>query len=254
MPDFNLTKSAQAVDNSLALIDEANNKLLDTVVASVGVPLNSAVLLANTQLTPTTGQTLYHTGNTGLVAFSGSPSGNFIGLSDTGFAQITMGSVGSTSFNKMVFQNDNGTVGTINTSGLATSYITSSDPRLKDFLPAPTDADVDDYFTRVLDSAAVFTWKADPDKNVVWGFDAHKAADNGLHMASEGEGPREMAIGEVYQEAVLDEEGNEIEPAKTVTSAGVDQAKDFAALVFKTAQQDRVIKELIQRIQVLEGV
>ena len=73
-------------------------------------------------------------------------------------------------------------------------------------------------------------------------------------MASEGEGPREMAIGEVYQEAVLDEDGNELEPEKKVTSAGVDQAKDFAALVFKTAQQDRVIKELIQRIQALEGV
>jgi hypothetical protein len=56
-----------------------------------------------------------------------------------------------------------------------------------------------------------------------------------------------MAIGEEYQSAVLDEEGNELEPAKYVTSAGVDQSKDIAALVFKIAQ-------LEQRIKTLEGV
>ena len=43
MHDFNLTKSAQAVDDSLALIDEANSKLVDGVIASAGVLLNEKI-------------------------------------------------------------------------------------------------------------------------------------------------------------------------------------------------------------------
>lgn len=246
MPDYNLTKSAQAVDDSLALIDEANSKLLDTVVASVGVPLNSTVNLANTQLSPTVGQALYHTGNTGVLVFGDSPltpSNPNVQIRNTS-GRIDVSNTGTGFSTTLEFINPNGVVGFIATSGSATSYSTSSDPRLKDFLPAPTDSEIDDYFNRIYNSAAVFKWKSDPDGAVVWGFDAHKAADNGLHMACEGEGPRDMAIGEVYQEAVLDEEGNELEPAKYVTNAGVDQAKDIAALVFKIAQLEKRIKQL----------
>ncbi len=251
MPDFNLTKSAQAVDDSLALIDNANNKLIDTVVAGVGVPLNAAALLSNTQLTPTVGQTIYHTGNVGGVKFnSAKPTAgeDLLVISPNNSAtKIESSFPGTTNAFHVGFANGNGAVGSISTSGASTSYNTSSDPRLKDFLPQPTDAEVDDYFTRLFNSAAVFTWKSDANKIKTWGFDAHKSIDNGLHMGLEGQGPRNMAIGEKYQDAVLDEEGNELEPAKYVTSAGVDQGKDIAALVFKIAQ-------LEQRIKTLEGV
>jgi hypothetical protein len=191
-------------------------------------------------------QELYHTGNTGVTSYTD--------VAPTSVESIRFGNTqGRINISKTsdgvvaAFYNGGTVAGSIEMTGLVTGYFTSSDPRLKDFLPAPTDEEINDYFNRVLDSAAVFTWKSDPKKAKVWGFNAHKASDNGLHMASEGRGPRDMAIGEEYQSAVLDEEGNELEPAKYVTSAGVDQSKDIAALVFKIAQ-------LEQRIKTLEGV
>lgn len=257
MPDFNLSRTAQEVDEALSLIDGVNNKLFDTVVASAGVPINAAATLANTQLASTAGQTLYHTGNTGYTSFNeisvdGSVNGLSLNPLDTSTVIVTArGTAGAAAH--FLFRNVNGTVGDISTSGSSTFYGTSSDPRLKDFLGSPTDSEINDYFSRILDAAAVFTWKTDPSKAKVWGFDAHKAIDNGLHMGSEGEGPRDMSIGEVYQGAVFDDKGKVVEHEKKVTGARIDQSKDFAGLVFKVAQQDKLIKNLIQRLETLEG-
>lgn len=245
MPDFNLTKTAQGVEGSLALIDEGNDKLVDSVVAAVGVPLNAAALLANTQLTPTIGQDLYHTGNTGTLTFGSAIPISELGIRmRDGLALTTYSQSTTTNVSSLEFQNPTGLVGAVRTSGSTTTYSTSSDPRLKDFLTEPSDAEIDDYFGRILDSAAVFTWKSDSEKVKTWGFNAHKAEDNNLHMACHGEGPRNLAIGEVYESAVLDEDGNEIEPAKKVSSSGVDQSKDIAGLVYKIAQLERRIKQL----------
>ena len=113
MPDYNLTKSAQAVEDSLALIDEGNSKLLDTVLAGAGVPLNAAALLANTQLTPTVGQTIYHTGNTGVTTFNGpiidgSEEAINLGFSNVGAVQLARATTASTS--QIQFYNPNGQV------------------------------------------------------------------------------------------------------------------------------------------------
>lgn len=43
MPDFNLTKTAQSVDDTINLIDEVTPKVDDSFVASPGVPLNQTV-------------------------------------------------------------------------------------------------------------------------------------------------------------------------------------------------------------------
>jgi len=165
-------------------------------------------------LTAQVGETLYSTGNTGAAEFNlpiqNPPTSKGIIISpSTVFAEnaIAHSTDLGTTTSHVGFLNPNGIVGQIRTSGSATTYETSSDPRLKNFLPDPTDDEIDDYFSRILDSAAVFTWKSDDNKVKTWGFNAHKAADNGLHMASEGEGPRELAIGEVYEEAVLNEKG-----------------------------------------------
>ncbi len=198
-------------------------------------------------LTAQVGETLYSSGNTSGMTFNSDLGVSLSSRVNIGVGSLTqliqIGSSVATGTNVCDFQNPNGSVGTIRIDGLTTSYNTLSDPRLKNFLSSPSDEEIDEYFNKVLDSAAVFTWKGDAENKKVWGFDAHKAIDNGLHMGVEGEGPRGMSIGEKYQDAILDDDGNEIEPAKHVTSAAIDQAKDFAALVYKIAQMERKLKE-----------
>ncbi len=114
----------------------------------------------------------------------------------------------------------------------------------------------------------LFNWKNDPDEKLVWGFDAHACIDAGLDMGTEGTGPRDLAIGDVYEteeipevteeKEILDEDGNgtgEFETvitqeAKTVehkvTSAGVDQSKAVPILLAK-------IEQLERRLQALEA-
>lgn len=213
--------------------------------------------LADTQLTPTTGFDLYHTGNTSSAKFGVdgvSQVGEVISIGsnlNNAIIGISRTSV-STSQGMMQFFNSTGQVGGILTDGSATIYGTSSDPRSKTFLPEPTDDEIDDYFNRVYDSTAVFAWKSDPSESVTWGFNAHKAIDNGLHMGFEGQGPRGMGIGDVYEtiDATYDKDGNELTPKieKKVTGAVIDQAKDVAVLVYKIEQQDRELKAIKQHL------
>ena len=92
---------------------------------------------------------------------------------------------------------------------------------------------------------------------MVWGFDAHACIDTGLDIGSEGEGPRDLNLGDVYEtipavtenRVVMDADGNpttEIEevvvtPAvdKKVTPAGVDQSKVTPILLAKIEQLER---------------
>jgi len=67
-------------------------------------------------------------------------------------------------------------------------------------------------------------------------------------MGNEGEGSRDLALGDVYKtdEAELDEDGNEIKAAveHKVSPAGVDQSKAVPILLAKIEQLERRLKAL----------
>ena len=193
-------------------------------------------------------QELYHTGNTGLLNFSDSAVGyDGVNIGVTG-GLVAVGNSGVTLANALYFTNANGAVGNIQTSGTTTAYNTSSDPRLKDFKAAPTDAEVNAKFDDLFGCFKTFNWKNDPTGDLVWGFDAHATIDAGLDMGSEGEGSRDLALGDVYKtdEAELDEDGVEIKAAieHKVSPAGVDQSKAVPILLAKIEQLERRLKAL----------
>jgi len=171
---------------------------------------------------------LYHTGNTGALVFSSGPLAAGV---EAVQVEVSTGAVNSyrndvTNAAHFRMYNNNGEVGSIKSTGTATTYNTSSDPRLKDFKAAPTDAEVNAKFDDLFGCFKTFNWKNDPTGDLVWGFDAHATIDAGLDMGSEGEGSRDLALGDVYDTtpAELDEDGVETKAAieHKVSPAGVD--------------------------------
>ena len=195
-------------------------------------------------------QELYHTGNTGLLNFSDvAPDGTVNEVSiGVNFGAVGIGNTGTGNTSAMFFSNSNGVVGSVTTSGTATAYNTSSDPRLKDFKAAPTDEAINAQFDSLFGCFRTFNWKSDPDGDLVWGFDAHACIDANLDMGSEGEGSRDLELGEVYKtdEAEFDEDGNETKAAieHKVSPAGVDQSKAVPILLAKIEQLERRLKAL----------
>ena len=193
-------------------------------------------------------QEIYHTGNTGSVKFNslqpdGSANEIVLDPSDsTGL--VGSGRSSTASSLHFAFFNPNGLVGRIDTDANSTMYATSSDNRLKTVVGKPTDADIDAKFNDIYDTFTLFNWKNGGNNQPVWGFLAHDVIDKGLDFGSEGEGPRNLNIGDKYEDAVLDQEGNEIEPAKYVSPAGVDQSKVVPYLVAKIEQLERRLKAL----------
>lgn len=204
-------------------------------------------------------QELYHTGNTGTLDFSSaspSPGDEKIRIHLTA-GIIRTSRVGTAPAALLEAHNDNGLVGSISTSGTATAYNTSSDPRLKDFKDVPSDALIDAEFGNLFDCFRVFNWKNDPTGDLVWGFDAHECIDRNTNVGSEGEGPRNLELGDVYEttpavtenRVIMDAEGNptsEIEEVvitkaieHKVTPAGVDQSKAVPILLAKIEQLER---------------
>ena len=205
-------------------------------------------------------QELYHTGNTGVVGFGGStPDGtsNEIELSVNGGSLSSSATNLTSGRDHWYFVNPNGIVGGISTSGTATSFNTSSDPRLKVFAPTPTDSAINAEFNSLFSCFRTFNWKSDLQGDLVWGFDAHACIDANTGIGSEGEGPRNLALGDTYgtipavteSRVVMDSEGNptsEVEtvvitPAinKKVSPAGVDQSKAVPILLAKIEQLER---------------
>lgn len=140
------------------------------------------------------------------------------------------------------FFNPNGAVGGISTTGTTTVYAVSSDPRLKIFKDSPNDVEISLKFDDVYSCFGLFNWKNKPDGDLVWGFNAHSCIDKNLDMGIEGLGPRSLKIGEQYKGAVIDDDGVEIDPAKFVTPAGIDQAKVVPILVAMIDQLNRRLK------------
>jgi len=147
---------------------------------------------------------------------------------------------------------DNAKVGRIEVTGSATSYVTSSDPRLKSEFVGPVGALDKIVEARENGYIGVFNFLVEPNVPVL-GYNAHALIDNQSGFGgSEGLGPRTLAIGDEYEPAeyetrpimaarpTFNDEGVEtgvelydtgkteevvVVPAKTVEPAGVDQSK-----------------------------
>ena len=172
------------------------------------------------------------------------------------------------------------TVGTITTSTTATAYNTSSDPRIKTEFETISSQSAYDLIEQAHDEKIIgeFAFKTDPTTKV-WGYNAHKALDLQAGFGgTEGDGSRDLNLGDVYEEAtyetvevevtpaVLDEEGVEITPAvmgteqreltpeKLVTPAGVDQSKRVPMLEAAIYQLIQDNKALTLRLEALENV
>ena len=238
-----------------------------------GSSIDLAVTNANSLLPAAVGNTLLHDGNIGSAEFdSTNLTGDILALSPSGNPQMVRSVVTGVSLaTHFQCRNDNGSVGTISSDGTATSYNTSSDPRLKDFKESPGDELINAEFNSMFDCFRVFNWKSDPTGDLVWGFDAHECIDKKTNIGSEGEGPREMSLGEVYDttpavfedqelpllyktgektgQPRLDSEGEiilqtvsvEVTPAieHKVSPAGVDQSKAVPILLAKIEQLER---------------
>jgi len=130
-----------------------------------------------------------------------------IGRSGTADSTIVIGQNANDVKVAMDFRNDNGTVGTISTSGAATSYNVSSDERLKDnFAPI---SDAFELVKAIVESDAVqyFNFKSDPSVKVP-GFVAQRLISCGAGgMVTEGKGSTDLnvEIGSIYEPAVTEQ-------------------------------------------------
>jgi hypothetical protein len=160
-----------------------------------------------------TGAVLIHSGsNFGDTGVSIAPGGG-------GYYSKTAGT-GATS--RLRFENDNGQVGEISTSGSTTTYATSSDYRLKENVTAVTDG-----ITRLQQlKPARFNFIADPDKTVD-GFLAHEAQA-------------------VVPECVTGTK-DEVDDENNPVYQGIDQSKLVPLLT-------AALQEAIAKIETLEGM
>ena len=168
-----------------------------------------------------------------LVATTSNPSTSAtsqafrIGPVSTGVQMILSGSETS-SYAKVSFNNGNGQVGFISTSGSSTSYSTSSDHRLKENV-----TDVTDGITRVKQlEPKRFNFIADPDTTVD-GFLAHEAQT-------------------VVPEAVTGTH-NEVDDDGNAVMQGIDQSKLVPLLTAALKESIAKIEALEARVTALEG-
>ena len=160
----------------------------------------------------------------GTWSTAGATSG--VRLTETGFIGISR--TGTSAATQQGFYNGNGRVGRIDTSGSTTTYLTSSDPRLKSEFKPITGASEMILEAREQGVIGEFTFLADPTQTI-WGYNAHKLIDAQPNFGgSEGEGSRDAPLG------------------GDVTEAGVDQSKRVPIL-------EAAIGELLDRIKALEG-
>ena len=163
------------------------------------------------------------------VAPSSSQAGISLGLSGPSGGSISIANtLTSTYAGAIKFINGNGQVGHIETSGSSTSYVTSSDYRLKENVVYTWDAT-----TRLKQLKPVrFNFIADADTTVD-GFLAHEA------QAVVAE-----AVSGTHNE--VDDDGNAV-------MQGIDQSKLVPLLVKAVQEQQTLIETLTARIEALEG-
>jgi uncharacterized protein YaiE (UPF0345 family) len=199
--------------------------------------------------------------------------------SATEYTSLSCESQVSTNVRQVRFHNTNGLVGSINTNGSATSYLTSSDYRLKNNVTYDWDAT-----TRLKQlKPARFAWIADGDDAVpVDGFLAHEVQDivpEAITGTKDGMRDEEYTVsaatGDIYTpavEATYDEDGVELTAAvdEVIHSADVEQPEELAegqlwrettAAVMGTRSvpdyqgidQSKIVPLLVKTIQELEA-
>ena len=190
-----------------------------------------------------------------LVGTTSVPTGSGVGIclqADAGGAFLSRRTSTTNNNSVALFYNPNGLVGSIQTSGSATSYNTSSDYRLKENVDYDWDAT-----TRLKQlKPARFNFIADDTDTVVDGFLAHEAQ---AVVPEAVTGTKDAMRDEEYEvsaaiEEVTDEDGNVTTEAVDAVMGtrsvpdmqGIDQSKMVPLLV-------KTILELEARITALEG-
>jgi hypothetical protein len=149
------------------------------------------------------------------------------------------------------FSNPNGVVGTITTSGSATSYVTSSDYRLKEDDVPMTGATERVKALRPIN----FAWKVDGSR--VDGFLAHEVQEIVPEAIT---GVKDAMRDEEYEvtAAVLDDDGNVVTEAVMGTRSvpemqGIDQSKLVPLLTAALQEAITKIEDLTTRLETLEN-
>jgi hypothetical protein len=135
------------------------------------------------------------------------------------------------SVNGMGFVNPNGTIGTINMSGSTTTYVTSSDYRLKDITGAVTGSEAKNFIMALQPKQG--TWKADGSKFV--GFLAHEFQEVSPSSVS-------------GEKDAVDEDGKPIYQAMQAATSEV-----MANLIAFIQEQQAQIEQLHARVAELEA-
>jgi hypothetical protein len=185
----------------------------------------------------------------------------YLNESGTGTTSAALGCrIGSTATRRQInFMNPNGIVGRIQTSGSATSYVTSSDYRLKENV-----VDITDGIERVKQlSPKRFNFIADADLTVD-GFIAHETqtvvpeAIDGVKDETHAVGDVIDAAGEIVETGITEPE--ELQEGHTWTATGnepvyqgIDQSKIVPVLTAALKEAIAKIEALETRLTALEG-
>jgi len=171
--------------------------------------------------------------------------------------RMTIGSTSTSAQDLAYFFNPNGIVGSIQTNGSSTSYVTSSDYRLKNTIAPMTGA---------LDKVALLkpcTYKWNVDGSDGEGFIAHELAEVVPQCVT---GEKDGTKIEQYEitpavPATYDEEGNELTPAVEAVMGerevpvyqGIDTSFLVATLTAAIKEQQALISSLTERLTALEN-
>jgi hypothetical protein len=194
------------------------------------------------------GTTVAPSGSTGGAAF----------ISSTNSRRVLITATTSTTSNRLVeFENPNGTVGNIATSGSGTTYSTSSDYRLKEDIAPMTGA----LATVQALKPVTYKWKVDGSDGQ--GFIAHELqAVVPECVTGEKDGMRmEQYEATPAIPATYDEEGNELTSAVEAVMderevpeyQGIDTSFLVATLTAAIQEQQAIITDLKARIETLEN-
>jgi len=165
---------------------------------------------------------------------------------------LRMGASGTGGHNMFEFNNPNGNVGKIVSSGSSTAYNTSSDYRLKENV-VPMTGSID----RLKElKPSKFNFIADADKTVD-GFLAHEVSDY-VPEAISGEKDAMRTAEYEVEPAVLDDDGEVVTEAvmgerEVIDPQGIDQSKLVPLLTGALQEAVAKIEELTTRIETLEA-
>jgi len=206
---------------------------------------------ADAAISWTTAMTINNVGDTILSAQGGSRANNSNCnlVTDGSKMALAIEQPITTAYTNIIFRNGNGNIGTIITSGSATSYNTSSDYRLKE-LDVPMEGSID----RLKALRPInFAWKADGSRTD--GFLAHEAGEVVPECAT---GTKDAMMDEEYEvtPAVMDGETVVTEAVMGTRSVpdyqGIDQSKLVPLLVASLQEAVAKIEALEARVTALE--